>query len=506
MQNLELGPDHVLTTEEVYRVATGLVPQVSLSGDALDAIDRSRKVVENLIENGEVVYGITTGFGMFKDVYVEPEKAAQLQTNLIRSHAVGVGGELSSEVIRGALLARVNSLAKGYSGIRRQLAETALALLNADICPVVPSQGSVGASGDLAPLSHMGLALMGEGEVRHRGARMPSRDALAAEGIEPITFTAKEGLAWNNGTSVMLSTLSLALYRAEYLADIADIACAMTLEAVQGTGNAFRAQIHQVRPHAGQSISAQRIRNVVKGSKLVDAVPGRVQDAYSIRCAPQVHGASRDALTYVRSVVDIELNSVTDNPIVFPDTGEILSGGNFHGEPLAQAADTLAIAVSEFGAISERRTARLVDSHTNEGLPLFLIPTESAGFHSGLMMPQYTAAALASENKSLSHPASVDSIPTSANQEDHVSMGSIATRKALKVVEHVESILAIELLTAVQAVEFRGPDLLAPKTRAVYDLVRAAMPFVAEDRALYLDIEAVRGAMLGESMAGLASE
>ncbi len=500
MKTVDLGPDHAISIDDVHEVAYDTGSVVALSDTAISAIERSRAVVEKLIAEGKVVYGITTGFGKFKDVYVESDKVSELQTNLIRSHAVGVGDELPEEIVRAAFLTRLNSLAKGFSGIRPELAKTAMAILNANICPIVPSQGSVGASGDLAPLSHMGLALMGEGEVMYQGKRMPCAEALKLAGIAPISFTAKEGLAWNNGTSVMLATISLALKRAERLADLADISCALTLEAVRGTGNAFRPEIHSVRPHPGQQRSALRIRSLVDGSKLVDSVEGRVQDAYSIRCAPQVHGASRDALTYVRTVVETELNSVTDNPIVFPDSGEILSGGNFHGEPLAQAADMLSIAVAELGSVSERRTARLVDNNTSEGLPLFLIKPEYAGFHSGLMMPQYTAAALVSENKVLSHPASVDSIPTSANQEDHVSMGSIATRKSLQIAKNVESVVAIELLTAIQAVDFLGAENLAPHTRAVYDAVREVVPFIEQDRILHDDIIALRSRMLTMSL------
>ncbi len=492
MAKLDLGPDHTLTVEEVHRVATDITFEVSLSEAAISAIQRSREVVERLIEKGSVAYGITTGFGKFKDVYIEADKVSQLQTNLIRSHAVGVGDEYPEEIVRASLLTRVNSLSKGYSGIRPELAETALAILNNNICPIVPSQGSVGASGDLAPLSHIGLTLMGEGEAMYQGRRMQSSEALTLAGITPITFTAKEGLAWNNGTSVMLATLSLALKRARVLADIADIACAMTLEAVCGTSDAFRKEVHAIRPHVGQKVSAERIWDMIQGSLLVNSVPGRIQDAYSIRCAPQVHGASRDAIAYVESVVNTELGAVTDNPLVFPDTGEILSGGNFHGEPLAQAADMLAIAVSELASISERRSARLVDSNLNEGLPLFLVKPELAGFHSGLMMPQYTAAALVSENKVLSHPASVDSIPTSANQEDHVSMGSIATRKALQVVRNAESVLAIELMTAAQALEFRDVSKLSPKITKIFDLIRTATTALGEDRILYTDIAEVR--------------
>lgn len=493
-RSVTIGPDIQVDVDTVYAVATDPSRKVALSSEARAAVTRSRRVVEKLVSERKVVYGITTGFGKFKDVYVEPERASELQTNLIRSHCVGVGEPLTQEVVRASLFARINSLSKGYSGVRLEFLETAIAMLNANIVPVVPAQGSVGASGDLAPLSHMGLALMGEGEVFFNGLRMQSSEAFAQAKIEPARFTAKEGLAWNNGTAVMLGTLALALYEAQQLADLADGAAALTLESIQGTAAAFRSEIHALRPYPGQQIAARRIQALITDSRLVDSNANRIQDSYSIRCTPQVHGASREAISYVKKIVLTELDSVTDNPLILPETEEAISGGNFHGEPLAQAADTLSIAVAEIASISERRTAKLIDSTTSYGLPLFLVSTEQAGFHSGFMMPQYTAAALVSENKVLAHPASVDSIPTSANQEDHVSMGSIATRKALQIVRNSEYVLAIEFLTAAQAIDFHGPENLGKHTRTLYDAIRKISAFVNEDRELYLDIARMQAA------------
>lgn len=502
MTNVEVGPDKKLDVRTVQLVAAGDATAVRLSKKAIGAVRRSRRVVERLLEERTPVYGLTTGFGKFKDVCIDAADVAELQRNLIISHSVGVGEVLSREAVRASLFVRINSLAKGYSGVRLELLDMAIDLLNKDVTPVVPSQGSVGASGDLAPLSHMGLVLMGEGEAFYKGKRMSARAALRAAGISPIAFTAKEGLAWNNGTSVMLGIMCLAVGQARVLADIADIACALTLEAVRGTQAAFRKEIHELRPHPGQITAAANIRKLVRGSKLIERAGGmRVQDSYSLRCAPQVHGASRETLAFVERIVATELNAVTDNPLIFPDTGEALSGGNFHGEPLAQAADALCIALTEWGSISERRTSKLVDGSTNEGLPLFLIAPESAGLHSGLMMPQYTAAALVSENKVLSHPASVDSIPTSANQEDHVSMGNIGARKAMQVAQNTAHVIAIEFLTAAQAIDFRGAHLLGTRTGKAYESVRTVSSFISKDRILHHDIEAVRKLVVAPSFA-----
>lgn len=490
---ITIGPDHPLTHLEVDLVANNPGTRVVLSSDAVKAVERARAEVDHLIAEMRPVYGLTTGFGKFKDKFIDQQDTAALQSNLIRSHSTGVGEPLSIAHTRAMLLVRINSLAQGYSGIRLETLTLALELLNRNIIPVVPSQGSVGSSGDLAPLSHLGLALMGEGEVWDGGKRSATAAVLAKAGIRPIAFAAKEGLAWNNGTSCMLGTIACTLALAERLVANADGAAALTVEAVQGVTTAFDSKVHRVRPHPGQIETAATLRTLLDGSKLVNRDPKRIQDSYSIRCIPQVHGAVKDCIAYVRSVVDRELNSVTDNPLIFADEHEVISGGNFHGEPLAIAADALGIALSCLGNISERRTAKLVDSATSEGLPLFLVVPERGGLENGLMIPQYVAAALVSENKTLAHPASVDSIPTSANQEDYVSMGSIATRKAWTIALNVGNILAIEYLTNTQAIEFRGKDLLAPATRRIYDTVRTKVPPIDGDRVFSGDIEAIAG-------------
>lgn len=462
--------------------------KISFTRRAYDEVAKSRKAVEQMVAGRRVVYGVTTGFGRFKDKNISGEDIFELQKNLIRSHSVGVGRLLASELVRAALVVRLNSLVQGHSGVRMELLELAASLLNKNIIPVVPSQGSVGSSGDLAPLSHMGLVLMGEGKVWNNDKIIDAREALKKNGLKPIRFEAKEGLAWNNGTSVMTGIAALTLRKAEMLADVADLACALTVEGLCGVASAYDPRVHKLRPHSGQIQSAKNILSYLKGSRLADSVPNRIQDAYSLRCAPQVHGAARDALSYVSTTVDIELNSVTDNPLIFNNPSQAISGGNFHGEPIAIAMDVLGIAVSELANISERRTAKLMDSTTNEGLPMFLIPTEKAGLHSGLMMIQYTAAALVSENKVLAHPASVDSIPTSANQEDHVSMGTIAARKAWEIVANAEHVLAIELISGAQAADFRGSSKLGKGTINLYKRIRKNLKKVDGDREFSKDI------------------
>lgn len=492
MKFIAVGPDKHLTMEGVTEVAHDLSVNVRLSPLAKRRVAESRAVVERMVARKRIVYGVTTGFGNFKNKIIGIKDTAELQRNLMRSHSVGVGEPLAPEMVRAALLVRLNSLAQGYSGVRLELLDFLCEVLNHGIVPVVPSQGSVGSSGDLAPLSHMGLALMGEGEAWHKGRRMKGSEALRRAGLTPITFEAKEGLAWNNGTSVMTGIAALAAHGAEQLADAADMACALSLEAVCGVSAAFEEQVHKIRPHPGQIIVAERIRRFIAGSRLVDSVSNRVQDSYSLRCAPQVHGAARDAIRYVADVVERELNAVTDNPLIFARPARAVSGGNFHGEPIAIAMDTLAIAIAELANISERRTAKLVDAATNEGLPMFLIASEKAGLHSGLMMPQYTAAALVSENKVLAHPASVDSIPTSANQEDHVSMGTIAARKAWSILENAWNVIAIEYLTTTQASDFRGPRKLGKKTYEMYKFIRKGVPVIREDREFASDIKRIR--------------
>jgi histidine ammonia-lyase len=464
--------------------------RVGLAPAAREAVARSRRVVDDAVEAGRVVYGVTTGFGNFADVVIPHDKLRQLQLNLVRSHAAGVGPAVGEAETRGLMLLRANVLAKGYSGVRPETLELLLAMLNAGVHPVVPSQGSVGASGDLAPLAHLAVALVGEGECQLAGRRLPSGEALRAAGLAPVELQAKEGLALINGTQLMTAIAGLALAEAWRLARTADVVGGLSLDALKGTDVAFDPRIHAARPHPGQGASARNLRRLLAESPIRDSHRdcGKVQDAYSLRCMPQVHGAARDALAYVTRTVETEMNSATDNPMVFTDPAELLSGGNFHGEPVAMAADVMAIAVSELGAISERRIERLVNPALSE-LPAFL--TREGGLQSGLMLAHVTAAALASENKSLCHPAVVDSIPTSANKEDHVSMGPIAARKAAQVTANVGRILAIEAIAACQGLEFLKPLATAPALDAVYRRLRSRIPAYDSDRLLAPEIEAV---------------
>ncbi len=474
-----------LSLNDVLTVSRGLA-SVSISPTARKKMARSRVWVEKAVSEHTVVYGVTTGFGAFQSVSIPPGKLKELQRNLILSHCVGVGEPFPDEVVRAMMLLRANALTKGYSGIRISTVELLLTILNKGVLPVVPSQGSVGASGDLAPLSHMAALLLGEGKARFKGKVMSGRAALRAAGVKPVELAAKEGLALNNGTQAMTAVGVLALLDAEILAGTADLVAAMTLEAVKGKSTPFAAEVHQTRPHTGQSVSAGIIRQAIKGSSLVDALDadtdGKVQDSYAIRCVPQVHGATRDALAYVRRVLETEINSATDNPLIFPDDDRALSGGNFHGEPVALVMDFLALAAAELGNISERRTAKLLDKHHNAGLPAFL--AANGGIQSGLMMVQYTAAALVSENKVLIHPASGDSIPTSANQEDHVSMGTIAARQAAMVV------LAIEVLVAATALRLRGGKP-GKGTRAALRVLETLIKPSMKDRVLTEEIAGI---------------
>jgi len=463
---------------------------VGLAPAARAAVARARRVVDEAVAREQVVYGVTTGFGNFADVVIPKDQLRALQLNLIRSHSAGVGEPLAEGPTRGLMLLRANVLAKGFSGIRPETLDLLLAMLNRGVHPVIPSQGSVGASGDLAPLAHLALGLVGEGSCLWNGRALPAAEALAAAGLQPVTLEAKEGLALINGTQAMTAVAGLALAEAWRLARTADVVGAMTLDALKGTDVAFDPRIHAARPHPGQGASAANLRRLLAGSPIRESHRdcGKVQDAYTLRCIPQVHGAARDALAYVSSVVGIEMNAATDNPMVFGDSGQLLSGGNFHGEPVAMAADVMAIAVAELGAISERRTERLVNP-TLSGLPAFL--TSEGGLRSGLMIAQVVAAALASENKSLAHPASVDSIPTSANKEDHVSMGVTAARKAERVVANTRRILAIEAIAACQALEFLKPLETSPPLHAAYAALRGVVPPYDSDRSLGSEIEAV---------------
>ncbi len=478
-----------LKVDDVVAVANGR--RVELSPDVLPQIKRSRRAVETLVNEKRVAYGITTGFGHFKDKIIPPEEVKQLQLNLVRSHAVGVGPALSREAARAMLLVRANTLAKGFSGVRPVVITTMLDILNADIYPRILSQGSLGASGDLAPLAHLGMVLLGEGEVFVDGEAVLAADVFAKHGIQPLELQAKEGLAILNGTTMMVGLGALLVRRGINLLITADIAACLSLEALKGTDRAYDHRVHAVRPHPRQADCAAFLRKLLEGSQFLrDDDPLNVQDPYTLRCVPQVHGAVRDAVAYAQWVIDIELNAVNDNPIIFTEEGsdefDVISAGNFHGEPIAFAADYMKLALTDLGNMSERRIARLVDADCNQSvLPMFL--TEYGGLQSGFMIAQYTAASLASENKSLAHPASADSIPSSANTEDHVSMGAIAVRNLEKVLNHVEHIVSIELMAAAHGIDFRRkrmgrPDAaLGAGTSAAYACLREAVPFVDED-------------------------
>lgn len=501
-----------LTMEQVMRVAYGApnAPRVALSDAAKQAVTRSADAVQQLLRDGVIAYGITTGFGAFKDKIIPIEDVERLQHNILVSHAVGMGNAYDIPTTRAIMLIRANTLAKGYSGIRLVTLQRLLDMLNAGIHPHIPEKGSLGASGDLAPLAHMALPLIGEGEALYKGEKLDGATAMQRANLPTITLAAKEGLALTNGTSVMCAIGVLETARAEMLNSTADIAGCLSLEALNGTPMAFDARIHALRPFPRQIECANHLRQLLEGSTFTRAFdPANVQDAYTLRCMPQVHGAVRDAIAYARWVFEIELNAVTDNPLIFIDEAsggiEVLSGGNFHGEPLAIAMDYLALAMSELGNISERRIMRLIDEASNtHTLPAFL--TQNGGLNSGFMIMQYTAAALATENKVLSHPASVDTIPTSANVEDHVSMGVTAALKARSVLDNVERILALELMSAAQGVDFRrqiSPDArLGAGTQTAYDRIRQHVPFIASDTVLYRYIEQVRELVQTGAIAG----
>lgn len=461
--------------------------KVSLTSDAWERVKASREIVDQTVADSEVVYGITTGFGKFSDVTIKNKAVNELQLNLIRSHACGVGDPFPELISRAMILLRANALAKGFSGVRCELLQLLIDLLNHRIHPVIPQQGSLGASGDLAPLAHLALVLVGEGEAYVSGKRLPSKEALAQAGLKPIRLAAKEGLALINGTQAMTATSLIAYLQAINLADRADAIAAMTLECLRGVADAFSPEVHAVRAYPEQAEVAQRILKQIKGSELVTRQGDiRVQDAYSLRCIPQVHGASRQALNYVQEKLLIEINAATDNPLIFTESGNIISGGNFHGQPLALAMDFFKIAIAELANISERRIERLVNPQLND-LPGFLSP--EPGLQSGLMIPQYVAASIVSENKILAHPASVDSIPSSANQEDHVSMGTTAARHALQIVQNLRKVLAIEAICAAQALDLRGPEKAGQGTQRLYREVRATVGPLDRDRSLSKEIE-----------------
>ncbi|KLU59826.1 histidine ammonia-lyase [Peptococcaceae bacterium CEB3] len=476
-----------LSLEDVVAVAR-YRSKVRLSQPAKEGMQKSRSYVEKLLRENRVVYGLTTGFGKFSDTLISQEDTKALQWNLIRSHACGIGEPLAQEIVRAIILLRINALSLGYSGIRPETVETLVSMLNHGVTPVIPEKGSLGASGDLAPLAHLALVVVGEGEAFYGGERLPGGEAMRRAGIATAVLEAKEGLALINGTQVMTAIAALAIWDALNLADWADGAAALSFEALLGVKDALDPETHRLRPHQGQAEVAANLRKLTEGSKLLTAQgEQRVQDAYSLRCVPQVHGASRDAFAYIAEKVRIEMNSATDNPLIFADEDRVISGGNFHGQPVALAMDFLSISVAELADISERRLERLVNPQLNEKLPPFL--TEHGGMNSGFMIAQYAAASLVSENKSLAHPASVDSIPSSGNQEDHVSMGTIAARKAREIIVNAYYVLAIEVLAAAQAVDFRGAESLGEGTRWLYERCREQVSFVAEDRALSADFE-----------------
>lgn len=484
-----------LTLQQIIDVAHGR-EEVGLGDKARVRVQQARDVVQNIVDEGRTVYGVNTGFGKLSDVSIDRADLSQLQLNLVRSHSCGLGEPLSEPEARAMLLLRANVLAAGYSGARPVVIDTLIAMLVKSVTPVIPEKGSVGASGDLAPLAHLALAAIGEGEAFYHGERLPSAAALERAQIAPLQLEVKEGLALLNGTQAMGAVGALALHRGERVARLADVAGAMTLEALMGTPVAFDERIHTARPHPGQLAVASHLRDLLQESEIrkshLDNDP-RVQDAYSLRCMPQVHGAIRTALNHAIHVVEIESGSATDNPLVFSETAEVLSGGNFHGAPLALVFDYAAIALTDLMSITERRIDRLVNPDSNEGLPAFLTP--QPGISSGFMMMQVSAVALLNEAKVLAHPASIDNVPTDGGKEDHVSMGMTAATKLRSIVKLAEMTTAIELLTAAQALEYRP---LAPGrgVKQAYDTVRKLVPPLTQDRSMANDIEQIRAAIV----------
>lgn len=474
-----------LTIEEVIRVCRGM-EEVSISPEAQKAVNKARDFIEKKLDEGAIIYGLTTGFGKFANVFVDRDETAALQENLIISHTCALGDAYEQKYVRAAMLLRCNALSRGNSGIRLSTIQTLVDMLNAGIHPIVPCKGSLGASGDLAPLSCIALGLIGKGNVEYKGEVVPAAEAMKAEGIEPVVLAAKEGLALNNGTQMMTAVGLNVLWDAMHLQKIADIACAMTAEALHGITKAYDPKIHELRGHKGQITVAANLRKLLDGSKNALRIqPTKVQDPYTLRCVPQIHGASRDAIAYAYDMVSREINAVTDNPIVFPDEEDVISGGNFHGQPMALTFDFLKIAISELANVSERRCERLINPALAEGLPGFL--TKHGGVCSGFMIAQYAAASMVSENKVYDHPACVDSIPSSGNQEDHVSMGTTSARTAAMVLDNTQKVLGIELASAAQGIWLREEtgeskiDNLAPATRAAYDYIRTVSDPIDDD-------------------------
>lgn len=480
-----------LTLEEIAAVSYSQ-EQVMLATEARSRLAAARAVVERIVAANQTVYGVNTGFGKLSDVRIDRDQLRELQVNLVRSHSCGLGNPLSQPEARAMLLLRANVLASGLSGARPVIVDTLLAMLTHDVIPVIPEKGSVGASGDLAPLAHLALAALGEGEAFYQGERLPSGEALKRAGIEPLQLEVKEGLALLNGTQAMGAVGALSLVRAERATQLADVSGAMSLEALKGTPVAFDARIHAARPHAGQIAVAQHLRDLLEGSEIRESHlkdDPRVQDAYSLRCMPQVHGAVRGVLKHARGVVEIESGSATDNPLVFPESGEVLSGGNFHGAPLALAFDYAAIALTDLISITERRIDRLVNPDANENLPPFL--TRQAGTSSGFMMLQVTAVALLSEAKVLAHPASVDNVPTDGGKEDHVSMGMTAATKLRSIVDLAEAAIAIELVVAAEGLEYRKPLAPGHGVQTGYDTVRRHVALLSVDRSMSAGIQSI---------------
>jgi len=481
-----------LTVARVAEIARNPSVTVEIDPGAIAGMNASRELVDAWVERQDVIYGVTTGFGEFANVSISRADIERLQENLIRSHAVGAGDPMGQDVVRAMMALRINALAKGYSGIRPSTVQTLLDMLNRNVIPVVPRQGSVGSSGDLVQLAHLILAGMGEGNVWVEGKMIPSGPELERKGIRPMRLGAKEGLALINGTQMMTSYGCLALDRAMLLAKTADVLGALSVEALKGTDRAYDARLHEARPHSGQLSVAANLRGLMSESEIRESHrrdDDRVQDAYSLRCIPQIHGASRDAIDYVLGVLETEINSATDNPLIFAGDGDYVEGGNFHGQPVALALDFLGIAVAELANVSERRTERMVNGALSR-LPRFL--TKEGGLNSGYMIAQYTAASIVSENKVLAHPASVDSIPTSANQEDHNSMGSIAARKAHQIVTNLESVLAVEYLCGAQGLDFHAPLKPGRALVPVHEALRRVVPHLEQDRVLHDDLNKAR--------------
>lgn len=491
---IELNGQKLLLAQ-VVAVSRG-EESVSLAASARERVAQSRRVVETIVAEGRAVYGVNTGFGKLSDVRIEPSQLRELQLNLVRSHACGLGSPLSEAEARALLLLRANVLALGYSGCRPVVIETLLSLLETGVTPLIPEKGSVGASGDLAPLAHLALTVIGEGEAFYRGERMPSAQALQSAGIAPLQLEVKEGLALLNGTQAMVAVGGLALHRAERGARVADVAGAMTLEALRGTPVAFDERIHAARPQAGQSEVAEHLRELLRDSQIrqshLENDP-RVQDAYSVRCMPQVHGAVRGALGHAREIVETETGSATDNPLVFAESGEVLSGGNFHGAPLALSFDYAAIAMTDLISITERRIDRLVNPDSSEGLPAFL--SAQPGVGSGFMMLQIVAASLLNEARVLAHPSSIDNVPTDGGKEDHVSMGMTGATKLRSIVENAELVTAIELITAAEGLEYRAPLQPGQGVQQTHQIVRKYVPRLTSDRAMSAEIQAVAQAI-----------